>query len=174
MRNTLVFALFVAFLSTVGCGRQLPDVVPTTVAEAVTEVPTAVKAEVTVAASATATIEATVGAELDWATLIADADPAHGEVLFGTFYAEASFACSNCHNNASEDRLVGPGLLNIAERATTRVDGISAEQYIFTSILHPNDYLVETYVADLMPKVYGDLLSEQEQYDLVAYLLTLK
>ncbi|MGV2436797.1 MAG UNVERIFIED_CONTAM: hypothetical protein LVT10_19470 [Anaerolineae bacterium] len=64
--------------------------------------------------------------------------------------------------------------MNIAERATTRVDGISAEQYIFTSILHPNDYLVETYVADLMPKVYGDLLSEQEQYDLVAYLITLK
>ncbi|MFZ4827504.1 MAG: c-type cytochrome [Phototrophicaceae bacterium] len=174
MRNTLVFALFVAILSAVGCGRQLPDVVPTTVMEVVTQAPTTVVAEATVEAEVTAEVEATAETGDDWATLIANADPANGEVLFGTFYAEASFACSNCHNNASEDRLVGPGLLSIAERATTRVDGISAEEYIFTSILLPNDYVVETYVADLMPKVYGDLLSEQEQYDLVAYLLTLQ
>lgn len=187
MRNTFVFVLFATVLSAVGCGRQLPDVIPTVastaVVEVVTQEPTQLVEEatseaevVTEAITSTPADEATVEAEMgtDWATLIANADPANGEVLFGTFYAEASFACSNCHSNASEDRLVGPGLLNIATRAATRVDGIGTEEYIFTSILHPNDYVVETYVADLMPKVYGELLTEQEQYDLVAYLLTLK
>ena len=47
-------------------------------------------------------------------------DAANGQVLFETFRNEVSFACNTCHHVASEDRLIGPGLLNISTRAETR------------------------------------------------------
>jgi cytochrome c2 len=107
------------------------------------------------------------------ALLVSLSDPANGEALFSTFYDQASFACSTCHNVVNEERLVGPGLLNVSERAQTRVEGEAAERYLYNSIVNPNAYVVEEYVESLMPQVYMDILDEQEIYDLIAYLLTL-
>ena len=98
----------------------------------------------------------------------------NGETLFNTFYDEVGFACMTCHLPNSEEMLIGPGLLNVGQRSVTRIEGQSAAEYIYNSIIHPNDYIVETYPENLMPQTYRDLFSDQQLFDLVAYLLTLE
>ncbi len=101
-------------------------------------------------------------------------DAANGEVLFTTLVTEAGFACSQCHNVDSTDRLIGPGLQGIGERAATRVDGQTAVEYIRTSIVEPNAHIVEAdppYPESLMPQVYADVFTDDEINDIIAYLL---
>jgi cytochrome c2 len=45
--------------------------------------------------------------------------------------------------------------------------------YIHTSIIDPSAYVVPGFPDDLMPKVYAQILTEEEINNLVAYLLTL-
>jgi hypothetical protein len=45
--------------------------------------------------------------------------------------------------------------------------------YIRTSILHPSEYIVPGFPDNLMPQTYGEVFSETELNDLIAYLLTL-
>ncbi len=101
------------------------------------------------------------------------ASVARGDAIFHTSYSETGFACSNCHSVDSDAVLVGPSLLGISERATTRVEGEDAQTYIHNSIVVPNDYLVEGFNAGLMPQVYADVLSEQDLEDVIAYLMSL-
>lgn len=101
-------------------------------------------------------------------------DAANGETLFTTFQALAGFACNTCHLSISEDRLIGPGLLNIGSRAATRVDGQSAEEYLRIAIMSPNEYIVEGYPENLMPQTLGDIFNDDEINDLVAYLFSLE
>jgi cytochrome c2 len=106
--------------------------------------------------------------------LVRLANPANGETLFNTFQPAASFACSTCHRADSEDRLIGPGLLNIGIRAETRVEGQSAIEYIYASIVDPSAYVVDTYPDGLMPPTWAEIYSESEIYDIIAYLMTLR
>jgi mono/diheme cytochrome c family protein len=101
-------------------------------------------------------------------------DAAHGEELFNTFQAQVSFACATCHHFDSEDRLIGPGLLNISTRAETRVEGESAYDYIHNSIVNPSAFVVPDYPDGLMPQIYSQILTEQDIEDIIAYLYTLK
>ena len=102
------------------------------------------------------------------------ASVARGDEIFHTNYSEAGFACSNCHSVDSDAVLVGPSMLGISERAADRVDGEDAQTYIHNSIVAPNDYLVEGFNAGLMPQIYGDVLSEQDLEDVIAYLMSLQ
>lgn len=99
---------------------------------------------------------------------VANADPINGEALLN-----ASVPCSSCHAFDSEVSMVGPGLLNLPIRAEARVDGEVAERYLYNSILHPNDFIVDSYPEGVMPAIYADLFTEEEILDLVAYLMTL-
>lgn len=101
-------------------------------------------------------------------------DAANGQVLFETFRDEVSFACATCHHVESEDRLIGPGLLNISTRAETRVEGESALDYIHNSIVNPSAFVVPDFPDGLMPQIYGQIFSEEEIQDIIAYLYTLK
>lgn len=103
-----------------------------------------------------------------------DGDAANGEVLFNTFQAEAGFACATCHRPDSEARLIGPGLLNVGTRAETRIEDLSAVEYIRTSIVNPGAYVVESFPDALMPQNWAEIYVEDEINDLIAYLLTLE
>jgi cytochrome c2 len=106
--------------------------------------------------------------------LIQFADAANGEALFNTFQDEAGFACSTCHHATSEEKLIGPGLLNVGERAAIRAADQNAVQYILTSITNPDATIVDGFTDDLMPENWAEIYSQVELYDLAAYLLTLE
>jgi len=96
----------------------------------------------------------------------------HGEVAFAR---DDAVVCSSCHAvEAGSAPGIGPNLAGVATRAETRVAGQSAEQYLSESIVSPDAYLAEGYQEGIMYRGYAQALSEQEQRDLVAYLLTLK
>lgn len=82
--------------------------------------------------------------------------------------------CSTCHQTVTGQFSfsVGPNLDGIGERAGTRVDGLTAEEYLHQSILEPERYLVSGY-RDIMYPDYSAHLSEQDIQDLIAFLLTL-
>lgn len=101
-----------------------------------------------------------------------------GQELFNMSYDTAigPYMCATCHSIEPEVRLIGPSLWNIYETAETRVEGESPSEYIYHSIIAPNDYIVEAeppYPEGLMPPNYSELLSDQEIYHIIAYLQTL-
>jgi cytochrome c5 len=88
-------------------------------------------------------------------------DVAVGEQIF-------SQTCSGCHGETDG---AGPARPGIGERAATRVEGMSAEEYIHQSIVDPSAHVVEGF-GDIMPKDYEQQFSPEEIDSLVAYLLT--
>ncbi len=79
--------------------------------------------------------------------------------------------CAICHATVPETIIRGPSLAGIASRASTRVVGLDARGYLYTSILNPSAYLVEGF-QDLMPADLGKRLTGPELDAVVAYLLT--
>ena len=131
--------------------------------------------------TATPTIEPTVAPEptrppalspID--RLVAVRDAENGAALFMTFQDAANYSCSNCHLPDSEKTNLGPGLLNIKDRAATRVEGMSAAEYIYQSIVDSKAYTVEGFDPDLMPQNWAEIYSDLQIFDIVAYLMTLE
>lgn len=86
-----------------------------------------------------------------------------------------SMGCAGCHNlnqNQADVRgPVGPNMADLYERAASRVEGQTAEEYIYNSIVNPNEYVVESYVANVMPQNFADKMSDEEIQSLVEWLL---
>ncbi|HNB50898.1 MAG TPA: c-type cytochrome [Anaerolineales bacterium] len=89
--------------------------------------------------------------------------------------------CIACHTiQGVSTGAVGPELTQVGTNAETRVAGQSAEEYIHTSIIDPNAFIVSDCPPgpcanpSVMPLTFGETLSEQQLADLVAYLLSLK
>ncbi|MCB9452687.1 MAG: cytochrome c [Anaerolineaceae bacterium] len=101
-------------------------------------------------------------------------DATKGEALFNEFRSEVNFACANCHYVDQETQLIGPGLLNVSIRGETREPGVNAIEYIHQSIVSPSAYVVEGYPDMLMPQIYGQIFTEEQIQDLIAYLFTLR
>lgn len=80
--------------------------------------------------------------------------------------------CGACHSASADTIIVGPSLAGIAQSGATRVDGLDARTYVYSSILQPGDYVVEGY-EDLMPKDLGKKLTGEELDSVVAYVLSL-
>jgi len=139
--------------------------IPPTATEVPTDVPTATAVPVT----ATPPPAAAAGSDDP-----VPGDPVKGKEYFNTVRTEVNFACATCHHFDSEDRLIGPGLLNISVRAASRVPGQSAYDYIHTSIVDPSAFVVPDYPDNLMPKTFKDIWTEQQIDDIIAYLYTLK
>lgn len=164
MSRKLVALLTIFMLSLAACGRgdinppTLPA--PTSILSVPTEAPT----------SEAAAAEPTASAAIDPTTI---GDPAAGQALFNQMVSQANFSCSNCHHPDSDQRLVGPGLQGVAQRAAQDHPGMTADEYLHTSIVEPNNFVVEGYPENLMPQVYAEALTEEQINNLVAYLLTL-
>lgn len=95
------------------------------------------------------------------------ADPATGERLTN------SNGCVACHSLQEGVVMVGPSWYNLANLAATRVEDQSAAQYIYASIVAPNEYIVDGFNAGLMPQNYAEVISDEDLAHIVAYLLTL-
>lgn len=113
------------------------------------------------AAAGDATEEAASGEESGGEEAAAGGDVAVGEQIF-------SQTCSGCHGEADG---AGPARPGMGERAATRVEGQSAEEYLHESIVDPSAYVVEGF-GDIMPKDYEEQFSEEEIASLVAYIMT--
>ncbi|NCF66630.1 MAG: c-type cytochrome [Chloroflexi bacterium] len=66
-----------------------------------------------------------------------EGDAARGEELF------LSYGCTGCHGNLEDDTsaLVGPWLGDITERGAEQIDGYSAADYVYESILESNAFI---------------------------------
>ena len=97
-------------------------------------------------------------------------DAAHGEDIFTHGVGDAPSLCEL--PRADANFRLGPDLHGVVERAGQRVPGLTADEYMHQSILHPSDYLVPGY-GNLMYPRYSSVLSEQDVADLIAFLHTL-
>ena len=91
----------------------------------------------------------------------------HGEYLF------VNQGCAGCHSLNEDEVIVGPSMYGLIDRSGDKVPGLSAEEYIYQSIVYPNEYIVEGYPANVMPQIFINL-SEEELQALVSYLITIK
>ncbi len=90
--------------------------------------------------------------------------------------------CLACHQISSVPGAVGtlgPNLDNIGAVAGTRVDGLSAQEYLLESILDPNAFIVpDCPMGPCLPNVMlpnlADILTAEEIDTIVAYLATLE
>ncbi len=110
--------------------------------------------------------EETLPAEI--AQLLESANPEAGEQL------TVAFACVVCHPLADEPVPTGSSWHNIGALAATRVEGQSAETYLYLSIVDPNIHIVEGSQPNVMPSTYKDILTPVQFADIIAYLLTIK
>lgn len=101
-------------------------------------------------------------------------DAAAGEALFNQEAIDSAPGCITCHSTQPGEVLVGPSQAGIATTAAQRVEGQSAEEYLRTSILEPNAYVVDGFAPDVMYQEYEQVLSDEQVDNLVAYLLTLE
>ncbi len=86
--------------------------------------------------------------------------------------------CGSCHKigTLGEAHKVGPDLSNIGNIAAERIEGMTAEEYIYQSIVDPNAYIVTDCpntpcLANIMPRDYTSRLSPGQIDIMVAYLL---
>lgn len=91
---------------------------------------------------------------------------AAGELIFRT-------NCGSCHTTSPDTVIVGPSLAGIATRAATRVPDQDARSYLLSSIMRPDEYLVEGF-DNTMPNNFGRKLTGEEIDSIIVYLLTLK
>ena len=75
-----------------------------------------------------------------------------------------------CHSLEPDRVVVGPSLAGIGEQAATRVPGQSAREYLRTSIVMPDSYVVEGFDPGRMPSNWAAVLTEAEIDALVDYL----
>jgi len=100
-------------------------------------------------------------------------DPARGRALYFETSLGTNAGCRICHSLVAGQTLVGPSFFGIADRAVGRLPGMSAEEYLRQSILEPDAYIVEGYPSGQMLPNLGEILSEEQIDDLVAFLMNL-
>lgn len=98
------------------------------------------------------------------AGLLDGSDPARGAQLI------EQYGCVACHRAGAENN-IAPSYVGIAERAATRRPPMSAQSYIYQSIVYPSAYVVEGYNNIMIPN-FRERLSDRELGDIIAYLLT--
>ncbi|MBN8580339.1 MAG: hydrogenase iron-sulfur subunit [Anaerolineae bacterium] len=101
-------------------------------------------------------------------------DPKAGEQLYYETASGVNAGCRICHSLTKDERIIGPSFYGIADRADDRIPGMSAEDYLRQSILEPNAFVVSGYPEGQMIQNFGDILTEEQINDLIAFLMTLE
>jgi cytochrome c len=96
-------------------------------------------------------------------TFLENANAANGAQLI------VQFDCATCHITGAQVG-IAPTFEGLAERAATRRPNVSAEAYIYESILNPLAFVVEGY-SGAMPENYRERLTDETLGDIMAYLL---
>jgi mono/diheme cytochrome c family protein len=94
------------------------------------------------------------------------ADPRAGEQLALTS------GCTACHSMQPGVVQIGPSWYGAGDHAVTRVPEQSPALYLYTSIVRPNEHVVEGFQPNLMPQIYEQTLTDEQIANMVAYLLT--
>jgi len=145
---------------------ETPTDAPTDVPEETTNTPQPTIAAPTEAPTQAPADSAADGENSRIMALVAEADPENGESLF------LSNGCAGCHQ-PTEQVIVGPGMGGLFEQAADRVEGQGAYEYVFESIRNSQAFIVEGFGAGLMPQFSEAMLSDEDIYDIMAYLETL-
>ena len=165
-------------------GTPVPPTATAAPATATSEPPTA-----TVEAATATPVPPTAAPATEAASAPAG-DAAAGQIVFQTSFSlpdGSQWACMACHSVTPDElRLIGPGLYNVAERAATYppeavegpTTGDAIYDYIHTSVVNPAHFIAPTKSGDApwalaMPLGFGDLLTEQQLTDLIAYVHSL-
>ncbi len=159
----------------------LTTTAPVTTTEAV-----APSAAVTTAASITETAAVTEAAAAEPTATEPEASAAEAATLTAPTPEEVApiftkAGCIGCHvipNIPGAMGAVGPNLSEIGAVAATRVEGLSAVEYLHQSILEPNAFIAPECpsgpcLPGLMLQNLGDILTPEEIDMVVAYLATL-
>ena len=112
----------------------------------------------------------------DFSVEFPEGDATHGEELF------LSYGCTGCHGNLEDEAsaAVGPWLGDIAEVGGTQVDGLTADEYVYESILDSSAFISPECPTgpcagppSTMPDNYSLRMSEnpQDLQDLMSFLL---
>ncbi|NOG51554.1 MAG: hypothetical protein HND48_20615 [Chloroflexi bacterium] len=104
------------------------------------------------------------------AALTLDGDPVRGEQLFRVGANNAP-PCLSCHALAESRFGLGPMMLGVEPRVSSRRPGMTAKEYLYQSITDPKQYVVPGY-RDIMPGVYREPYDDQSIADLIAFLLS--
>lgn len=102
---------------------------------------------------------------------------AAGALDGATIFARLNPPCLTCHQLGGKGSKFGPGpnLDELKDVAATRVEGLSAEEYVRQSIVEPAAFVVKQCPAgpcvNAMPKNYSDQMTAEELDALVQYLL---
>ncbi|MFP3853924.1 MAG: cytochrome c oxidase subunit II [Anaerolineales bacterium] len=83
------------------------------------------------------------------------------------------YGCGACHalDDVGSTGTVGPELNGLGEQAATRIEGMSAEEYIREAIVDPGAHIVEGFQDGLMPRDLGERMTDAELQAMVQYLL---
>lgn len=110
-------------------------------------------------------------------------DAERGKALYeGSGGAGLGYACATCHGQVETagSNPIGPWLGNIGNDAGTRIDGYSAEQYLYESIVNPGAFLTSGCPAgdcsNAMPATFKDQMSPspQDMVDIITFLMEQK
>ena len=104
-------------------------------------------------------------------------DVTNGEALY------LSYGCIGCHGNMAEGSInnIGPWLGDIATRGGDIIEGYTAEQYIYESILNPNAYIAAecpngpcTGPPSAMLNTFAGRMAgtPQDMSDLITYIIS--
>ena len=98
-------------------------------------------------------------------------DAANGENL------TVPHGCIGCHQTDNSLVEVAPTWLEIADTAVGRAQLLEAggpAAYLYTSILEPDNFIVDGYNSGEMPQTFSAEMDEQDLADLLTYLLSLR
>lgn len=101
---------------------------------------------------------------------------AAGEELFNQSVIDSTPGCVTCHSLEPGEVIVGPSLAGFAEEAQEEGEelGMTAEEFVRESIVDPDALVMEDFNEGVMPGNYGEVLTQEQLDNLIAFLLSLE